>query len=313
MAEEMNKPVKEVELLIIGGGAAGLTAGIYGARAKLDTLVLEDELIGGQIRDAYAIENYPGFSSVGGVELAERMQQQCREAGARIDDADGVVSVRLSAQEKIVETNRYRYHPKALIIAAGSKRRQLPIVEEAKFRGNGIHYCELCDGRFYEGRHIAVVGGGSAAVGAVQHLSNYAAKITLIHRSAKLRADQKSQQALFDNPKVEIIWNTEIKSALGDKRLNGVIVEERTTGEQRQIDLDGIFVYIGSDARTALYKDYLEADAEGNLVAGEDCKTTIEGVFVAGDVRSKRFRQLTTAVSDGTVAALMAEEYIRHR
>ncbi|WP_346356056.1 NAD(P)/FAD-dependent oxidoreductase [Azotosporobacter soli] len=313
MADQSKKQDKNIELLIIGGGAAGLTAGIYGARAKLETLIIEDELVGGQIRDAYAIENYPGFSSVGGVELAERMQRQSLEAGAVIDDLDAVVSVKLSAAEKIVETNKYRYHAKALIIAAGSKRRQLPIAEEEKFRGNGIHYCELCDGRFYEGKHIAVVGGGSAAVGAVQHLSNYAAKITLIHRSEKLRADQKSQQALMENEKVEILWNSEIKEALGNERLSGVIVENRLDGTRRQIELDGIFVYIGSVARTGIYKDYLTLDAEGNLVAGEDCKTDVEGVFVAGDVRSKRIRQLTTAVSDGTIAALMAEEYIRQR
>ena len=307
------KEEKKVELLIVGAGAAGLTAGIYGARAKLDTLVLEDALVGGQIRDAYAIENYPGFSSIGGVELAERMRAQCEEAGARIDDMDSVEAVDFSGAEKIVETTSYRYHAKAVIIAAGSQRRQLPIAEEEKFRGNGIHYCELCDGRFYEGKEIAVVGGGSAAVGAVQHLSNYASKITLIHRSAKLRAEQKSQQALFQNPKVEILWNTEIKAALGEKRLSGVVIEERDSGERRELSLDGVFVYIGSTARTAIYKEFLTLDAEGCLVAGEDCKTEIAGVFVAGDVRSKRFRQLTTAVSDGTVAALMAEEFIRNR
>ena len=305
------KEEKKVDLLIIGAGAAGLTAGIYGARAKLDTLLLEDALVGGQIRDAYLIENYPGFSSVGGVELAERMHKQCQEAGAKIDDFDAVEAVDFSKAEKIVETTACRYLAKAVIIAAGSKRRQLPISEEERFRGNGIHYCELCDGRFYEGKEIAVVGGGSAAVGAVQHLSNYAAKITLIHRSAKLRADQKSQQALLQNPKVEVLWNSEIKAALGEKRLSGVVLENRLNGERSELALDGIFVYIGSVARTDIYKEFLELDAEGCIVAGEDCKTAVPGVFVAGDVRSKRFRQLTTAVSDGTVAALMAEEYIR--
>lgn len=306
----MNKKEKELDLLIIGAGPAGLTAGLYAARLKLDTLIIEDELVGGQIRDAYVVENYPGFSKIGGSELTEKMQKQSKLAGAVIDEFDRVLSVRLTDDEKVIETENYLYKPKAVIIASGAKRRELPIPEEKQFRGNGIHYCEICDGHLYEGKHVGVIGGGSSAVGAADFLAKYAAKVTLIHRSGELRADKKSQEELFANEKVEVLWDSEVKQVLGGERLEAVVLENPKSKERREIKLDGIFVYIGSVPRTEIYKEYVDIDEYGNIVAGETCETKVQGVFVAGDVRKKLIRQLTTAVSDGTVAALMAEKYI---
>ena len=306
----MNKTEKELDLLIIGAGPAGLTAGLYAARLKLSTLILEDELVGGQIRDAYVVENYPGFTSIGGSDLTDKMREQSTLAGAVIDEYDTILSVKLTNDEKVIETEQYLYKPNAVIIASGAKRRELPIPEEKKFHGNGIHYCELCDGHLYEGKHLGVIGGGSSAVGAADFLSKYAAKVTLIHRSGQLRADKKSQEDLFANKKVEVVWDSEVKHALGDDKLTAILLENPQSKEHTELKLDGIFVYIGSIPRTQMYKDYINVDEYGNIVASETCETNVQGVFAAGDVRQKLFRQLTTAVSDGTVSALMAERYI---
>lgn len=308
--ETMSKKVKQVDLLIIGAGVAGLTAGIYAGRLKLNTLILEDEIIGGQIRDAYIIENYPGFSSISGSDLIDKMQEQAINSGATIDEFDSVVSIKLTDNEKIIESENYIYKPKAVIIAAGAKRRELPIPEEKKFRGNGIHYCEICDGHLYEGKHIGVVGGGSSSVGAAIFLSKYAEKITLIHRSEHLRADKKSQEELFNNKKINFLWNTQVKQAMGNELLESVLLENVNTKENTELKLDGIFVNIGSVPRTDMYKEYINIDSYGNIEAGETCETNVKGVFAAGDVRAKGVRQLTTAASDGTIAALMAEKYI---
>ncbi|WP_046066118.1 NAD(P)/FAD-dependent oxidoreductase [Clostridium scatologenes] len=304
------KKEKKLDLLIIGSGPAGLTAAIYAARLKLKTLILEDELVGGQIKDAYTVENYPGFISISGSDLIDKIQNQAINYGVEIDEFDKIVSVKLTNNEKIIETKSYIYKPKAVIIAAGAKKRELPISEEKNFHGKGIHYCELCDGHLYEGKHIAVVGGGNSAVQAANFLSKYAKKITLIHKRNYLRADKKNQQELFDNKKVEILWNSKIQHAIGDNKLEAVLIENEK--ETYKLDLDGIFVYIGVTPRTDLYKDYLNLNSSGNIEASETCETNIKGVFAAGDVRTKPFRQLTTAVSDGTTAALMAEKYIKN-
>lgn len=309
----MNKEEKALDLLIIGAGPAGLTAGIYAGRLKLNTLIIEDELIGGQIKESYIVENYPGFNSISGSELVDKFQQQAVNSGALIDEFDKIISVKLSNNDKIIETENYIYRPKAVIIASGAKRRELPIAEERKFHGKGIHYCELCDGALYEGKEIAVVGGGNSAVEAADFLSKYASKITLIHQFDHLQADKRNQEELFNNKKVTVMWNSEITSAVGDDSLKAVIVENRISKEASELKIDGVFVNIGMLPRTDLYRDLLDLDSFGNIIAGETCQTNIKGVFAAGDVRSKQFRQLTTAVSDGTVAALMAEKFIKNK
>lgn len=309
----MSKKEKELDLLIIGAGPAGLTAGIYAGRLKLNTLIIEDELIGGQIKESYIVENYPGFNSISGSELVDKFQQQAINSGALIDEFDKIISVKLTDNDKIVETENYIYRPKAVIIASGAKRRELPIAEERKFHGKGIHYCELCDGALYEGKEIAVVGGGNSAVEAADFLSKYASKITLIHQFDHLQADKRNQEELFSNKKITVMWNSEITSAIGDDSLKAVIVENRISKEVSELKIDGVFVNIGMLPRTDLYREVLNLDGFGNIIADETCQTNIKGVFAAGDVRSKQFRQLTTAVSDGTVAALMAERFIKNK
>lgn len=307
----MSKEEKVIDLFIIGAGITGLTAGIYTSKLKLSTLILEDELVGGQIREAYNIENYPGFSSITGNELVTRTREQYESSGGELDEFNSIKSVILTNTEKIIETETFIYRPHAVIIASGSKRKSLPIPEEKQFYGKGIHYCELCDGSLYEGKHLLVVGGGNSALNAAVFLTRYAAKITIIHRSSSFRADKKTIDEVLTNNKISVIFNSEIRNAIGSNFLEKVIYVNNLTNESSELIVDGIFVYIGLSPRTEMYKEFLDIDNHGHIIAGESCETNIKGVYAAGDVRTKRFRQLTTAVSDGTVAALMAEDYIK--
>ncbi len=304
MKERVHKDV-----VIIGAGMAGLTAALYCGRMNLDTLVLENGLIGGQIANAVAIENYPGFVSVNGGDLIATVQQQAENFGAVIDEFDEIEHVMLKTTPKIVETQEKIYEADAVIIASGMNRRKLPLPEEKKFAGRGVHYCELCDGHAYDGKIIAVAGGGNAAVDAAYFLTKYAKKLYLIHRS-ELRADDFSQRRLRGNDKVTILLQTDIKALHGDKKLETVDIFDKTTGETKTLAIDGIFVNIGVEPNTALFKDELHLTDSGRIPAGEDCRTEIDGVFAAGDVREKQIRQLTTAAADGTTAALLAEKYL---
>jgi thioredoxin reductase (NADPH) len=308
----MNKPEKSLDVLIIGAGVAGLTAGIYAARMKLKTLILEDELIGGQIKDAYVVENFPGFDQIKGSDLTERMQEQALHAGVRLDEFDRIITVNLTAQAKTVETKTTLYRPAAVIIAAGMKRRELAVPLEGKLRGRGIHYCQLCDGHLYNGKTVAVVGGGNGAVGAANFLDKYANRIYLIHQLPDLTADDLTARAkMFNNSKITYLPNTKVVAASGDQTLNALVLENVLTAEITDLPLDGVFIQIGSVPNTALYKNQITLDQLGYIVADETCATNIPGVYAAGDIRTKPFRQLTTAVSDGTVAALQAEKYLQ--
>ena len=307
----MSKEKIHKDTIIIGAGMAGLTAALYAGRMNLDTLVLENGIIGGQIANATGIENYPGFISVKGSDLISTLQQQAENFGAVIDEFDTIQKVTLRENPKIIETEEKIYLADAVIIASGMNRRKLPLPEERKFAGRGVHYCELCDGHMYNGKIIAVMGGGNAAVDAAQFLTKYAAKLYLIHRS-EFRADEISQQKIRQNPKIEIMLQTEIKVLHGDKKLETIDIFDKKSGAMKNLAVDGIFVNIGVVPNTELFKDELKFSASGRIIAGENCKTEIEGVFAAGDVREKEIRQLTTAAADGTTAALLAEKFIRN-
>ncbi len=305
----MGKKVIHKDILIIGAGMAGLTAALYAGRMNLDTLVLESGLIGGQIANAVSIENYPGFESVSGSQLIEILQKQAENFGAVIDEFDSIVNVSLKSTPKIVETEEHIYECDVVIIASGMERRKLPLQEEKTFAGRGVHYCEMCDGHMYQNKVIAVMGGGNAALDAALFLTKYAEKIYIIHRS-EFRADEVTQQRVKQNPKIEIMLQTEIKKLHGKGRLQSVDVLDKNSGEIKNIALEGIFVNIGVEPNTKLFKDEIELSSSGRIIAGEDCKTNIDGVFAAGDVREKAIRQLTTAAADGTTAALLAEKYL---
>lgn len=305
----MAKNIIHKDVVIIGAGMAGLTAALYCGRMNLDTLVLENGIVGGQIANATDIENYPGFISVKGGDLIATLQQQAENFGAVVDEFDSIVKVVLRDNPKIIETEENIYKADAVIIASGMNRRKLPLPEEAKFAGRGVHYCELCDGHMYQDKIIAVMGGGNAAVDAANFLTKYADKLYLIHRS-DFRADEISQRRIRQNPKVEIMLQTEIKALHGNGRLENIDILDKKTGEAKNLAVDGIFVNIGVEPNTALFKDELKLSAGSRIIAGEDCRTEIDGVFAAGDVREKEIRQLTTAASDGTTAALLAEKYL---
>ncbi|MBO6305790.1 MAG: FAD-dependent oxidoreductase [Selenomonadaceae bacterium] len=297
------------DVVIIGAGMAGLTAALYAGRMNLSVLVLESAIVGGQIANATGIENYPGMPNVSGKELIEAVLSQAENFGAVIDEFDVIQKVSLKENPKLIETESYIYEAETIIIASGMERRKLPLPEEAKYAGKGVHYCELCDGHLYQDKVIAVMGGGNAAVDAANFLTKYAKKLYLIHRS-NLRADEVSIEKLRENPKAEILLQTEIKSLKGNAKLESVEILDKNLDETKELAVDGIFVNIGVSPNTALFKDEIELASDGRIIAGEDCRTAIEGVFAAGDVRQKEVRQLTTAAADGTTAAILAEKYI---
>ena len=305
----MAKKIVHKDIVIIGAGMAGLTAALYAGRMNLDTLVLESGLIGGQIANAVSIENYPGFESVSGSKLIGILQKQAENFGAVIDEFDSIVKVSLKSTPKIVETEEHIYECDVIIIASGMERRKLPLPEEKTFSGRGVHYCEMCDGHMYQDKTIVVMGGGNAALDAAIFLTKYAKKLYIIHRS-KFRADEVTQQRVKQNPEIEIMLQTEIKKLHGKGRLESIDILDKNSGEMKNIPVDGIFVNIGVEPNTELFKDELNLSASGRIIAGEDCCTEIEGVFAAGDVREKKIRQLTTAAADGTIAALLAEKYL---
>jgi len=306
----MEKAHKVIDVVIIGSGVTGLTAALYTGRMKLSTLVLEADLVGGQIVNANEIENYPGFTSIKGSELVEKIRQQAEFFGASIDEFDKIVNVELTDKKKIVETESAIYEPKVVIIATGMTRRKLPLPEESRFLSKGIHYCELCDGHMYQDKIIAVVGGGNAALDAAKFLTKYAKKLYIIHRSPALTADALTQDSVLQNPMVEVLLNTEILKATGNKALEALELYDKKEEKTYELPVDGLFVDIGVVPNTAMFSKYINIDSAGNILAGEDCRTNVVGVFAAGDVRAKQIRQLTTAMADGTVAAILAEKYI---
>ena len=280
----MDKEIKELDLIIIGAGPAGLTSAIYASRAKLSTLVLEDNLVGGQVRSTYTVENYPGFTEITGNDLADRIQAQAEACGAIIDEFDFIENVSLKDDEKIIETGDYIYKPKAVIIATGATPKKLPIPSESKYLGKGVHYCAVCDGAVYQDEVVAVVGGGNAALEEALYLSNIVKKVIVIRRYDYFRAEAKTLEAAR-------IKNTK-------------------TGEEKEIAINGVFGYIGTEPKTSMFREYINVKENGYIEGDENMRTNVKGVYVAGDVREKMFRQITTAVSDGTIAALHAEKYI---
>ena len=306
----MEKVTVKKDIVIIGAGIAGLTAALYSGRMNLDTIVFENAIVGGQIANATGIENYPGFMSVAGKDLIETVQKQAENVGAVIDEFDVIERLELQNKVKLVETANYIYETPVVIIASGMNRRKLPLAEEAKYANRGVHYCELCDGHMYQDKIISVMGGGNAALDAANFLTKYASKLYIIHRS-QLRADEITQEKVKSNPKIEIMLDTEIKKLFGDTRLKRIEVFDKETQTSKILDVDAIFVNIGVEPNNHLFKDQVKLSERGHILAGEDCRTNLEGVFAAGDIREKEIHQLTTAASDGTTAALLAEKYIR--
>ncbi len=305
---------KEVyEILIIGGGPAGLTAGIYGARSKRDTLIIEKLLPGGQAGLTDLVENYPGFpEGIEGPDLVKRMEEQAKKFGADIL-IDEIVDLKLDGEEKEVVGRSGIYRAKTVIISGGAEPRKLGVPGEKEFTGKGVSYCATCDGAFFENQDIAVVGGGDTAVQEAIYLTQFARKVTIIHRRDKLRATKILQERAFKNEKIDFLWNSVVTEILGNKRVEKIKVKNVKTGEEKIIEKDGIFIYIGLIPNTEYLKGKIDLSPDGYIITDEEMKTNLPGVYAAGDVRKKSLRQIVTAVADGAQAAMSAVKYIEER
>lgn len=298
------------DIIIIGGGPAGYTAALYAARAGFDAILVERMSAGGQMALTGDIENYPGFDeSVDGFTLGMKMQNGAERFGAKTEYAE-VLSVDFSNKTKKVTTTNGDLFSKTVIIATGADPRHLGLENEQQLTGRGVHYCAHCDGRFYKGKTVAVVGGGNSAAADALFLSRLCKKVYVIHRRDTLRATKIYHEPLMKAENVEFLWNNTVQEILSaDGRANGVVLKSNDGG-YTELDIDGLFVSIGREPMTGFLNDAIELDDTGYIVANETTKTNIPGVFAAGDVRTKALRQIVTAVSDGAVAVHYAEEYI---
>lgn len=305
---------KQYDLIIIGGGPAGLAAAVYGARAGLTTCVVERGLLGGQIFNTSKVENYPGFpEGILGPDISSRLDEHARKFGAEIVLAD-VTRVDLGGALKTVATSEGVLVARTVIIATGATPKRLGVPGEERLIGAGVSYCATCDGAFYRDKKVAVVGGGDAAIDEALFLTRFAQEVTVIHRRGELRAIKYLQDKAFANPKMKFVWNSVVTEVLGDDRVKAVMVETTAGGatERRAIAVDGVFIYVGMTPNTAFLGGALPLDANGYIPSGETTETAIPGVFAAGDVRSKALRQVVTAVADGAVAAYMAEKFLQN-
>lgn len=299
------------DVIIIGGGPAGYTAALYTVRSGFSTLVIEKMAAGGQMNETTQIDNFPGFDEgIDGFSLGMKMQSGAQRFGAETKNAQ-VLSVQLHGAMKEVETDDGVYRAKAVIIATGAGHKHLGLENEQNLVGRGIGYCASCDGMFYRGKTVAVVGGGNSAAADALVLSRIAKKVHVIHRRDTLRATKVYHEPLMRAENVEFHWNSEVSQLLADGKLTGVTLKDVHSGAESALDLDGLFISIGRDPATKLFAGQLELDRSGYIVAGESTQTSVPGVFAVGDVRTKAVRQIVTAAADGAVAAHYVEEFLK--
>ena len=300
------------DLLIIGGGPAGLAAGLYAARARLSVLLIEKEMVGGQMATTELIENYPGFSEgSSGVELAEKMREQAERFGLRIE-LDEVMSVDFTRPEMAVTLGDGERTGRAAIIATGRRPQLLGVPGEIELRGRGVSYCATCDGPFFRDKRIVVVGGGNSAIEEALYLSRFASEVVVVHRRDKLRADRVLQERSFNNKKMRFVWDSVVTSIEGDGKVEALAVRNVKTGKTASIATDGVFVYVGNLPNTEVFKDEIELDERGYVIVDPELATSARGVFAAGDVRVGPAKQVATAVGDGALAVISAERYLEN-
>ena len=300
------------ELIIIGAGAAGLAAGIYGARSGLKTLIIDQNLAGGTTSDAPVVENYPGFSQISGSELAEKMVLHCRKVGVTIHEIEPVTELTLSGERRIVKTSRAAYEAKAVIVATGSHYREIGLKGEKEFRGKGVSYCGVCDGPFFKGKRVLVIGGGNSAATTTLYLSGIAAEVMVTHRRDAFRAEEALVNDIVSKKNVQIFWNTEVREIKGEKVVSKVVLYHNKRGETKEIPVDAVFVQVGEAPNSHIVQDAgIEVDEAGYIKTDIFQRTSVAGVYAAGDVTNHPVKQVGTAVGQGITAGLEAYSYIR--
>jgi thioredoxin reductase (NADPH) len=304
------RKLKIYDVIIIGGGPAGLTAGLYTSRARLRTLLIEKGLFGGQITTTELIENYPGFpNGITGAELSQLMEDHAKRFGLEMVSQD-VLDVRLEGEQKVIRTYESEYDAKVLIVSSGTEYKKLGIPGEEELIGRGVSFCATCDAAFFQDNRIVVVGGGDSALTEALFLTKFAKEVTIIHRRDALRATKIYQERAFENPKIKFLWNSVIQEIKGDHTVQSILVKDVKTGVMKEFETEGVFLFVGIEPRTVFLKGLVQMDEAGYILANENCETSVKGIFAAGDCRKKLLRQITTAVGDGATAAFAAEKYL---
>jgi thioredoxin reductase (NADPH) len=301
---------KHYDIVIVGGGPGGLTAGLYASRANRKTVLIEKYIPGGQIANTEEVEDYPGFERIAGAELASKIAEHAKKFGVEIV-SDEVTEIYSEGDRRIVITaSGDIYRAKAIIISTGGSPNLLNVPGEKEFSGKGVSYCAICDGAFFKGQVIAVIGGGDAAVEEGMFLTKFGSKVYIIHRRNELRAQKIIQQRAQNNPKIEFIWNTVVESVNGDSRVGSLSLRNVKSGEKSTLEVGAMFVFVGFVPNSNITREPLNKDKNGYIITNDRMETSIKGIFACGDVRSQLVRQITNAVGDGTTAAIAAEKYI---
>lgn len=300
----------EFDTVILGGGPAGLSAGIYASRGAVSTAILDVSMLGGQPSNYLELENYPGFPIIGGYDLMEKFEEHADKFGVQKFPMQEIESLDLKSNPKVILTKEAEFKAKTVIIACGAQPMKLGVPGEAEFVGRGVSYCAVCDGAFYKDKVVAVVGGGNAAVEEAMYLTKFANKVYVIHRRNELRADKIVQERAFKNEKIEFIWDSVVKEIKGDDLVHTAVLENVKSGERSNLQVNGVFPYIGMVPNIEGISGQVEQDAGGFIITDETMKTSIDGVFAVGDVRKTPLRQVITAASDGAVGAVYAVKYI---
>jgi thioredoxin reductase (NADPH) len=301
------------DIIIIGGGPAGLTAGLYASRNKLSTLLIEKGLVGGNINEAEKVDNYPGFpQGISGMELTSLMHQQALQYGMEVV-IDEVTGIKIEGEIKTAMTSQGELSAKALIIAGGSERQKLNVPGEKEYTGKGVSYCATCDAPFFRGKRVAIVGGGNAALYEALHIAKFASRVSIIHRRDQFRATPVVQDKVFAEPNIDFIWNTVVKEIQGDTFVRGLKIVDVKSGKESLLEVDGVFIAIGLIPNTAYLKGTVDMDEKGSVIVNDRMETSVPGIFAAGDIRSNSIRQVIAAAGDGAVAAVSASNFIENQ
>jgi len=307
----MTTDIKEYDIIILGGGPAGLSAGLYAARGNVKTVILEKLIPGGQLNNTLEVENYPGMDHVTGPQIAQAMETQTKRFGCEIINNVETKKVSFTSDYKVIETDKGTFKAKVLIVATGSEYKKLGAPGEVEYSGKGVSYCAVCDGAFFKEKELVVIGGGDAAVEEGTYLTRYASKVTIVHRRNEFRAEKIIQDRAFKNPKVNIVWDTTVPKINGDiLGVTSVTLKDVKTGEEKDFKCDGVFIYVGLVPNTVFFKDLVNLDSGGRIITNEKMETNVPGVYAAGDVRETPLKQAVTAAADGSLAATMALGYL---